>query len=107
MRGRAFAKRTTQIRDGDLQIAFVDGHMGPGGLEQVFSRYELSLFVSKCQKNIHCTASEVHLLGPEQQLAMSRAQSERTKIHDLVRFNWRHVSKSLLVRGAVFSITKW
>src|SRR5262245_38804881 len=90
MRGRTFAKRTTQIRDGDLQIAFVNADMGPGGLEQVFFRYELTLFVSKCQKNIHCAASEVHLLSPEQQLAMSREQSERTKIHNLVRFNWRH-----------------
>jgi hypothetical protein len=76
--------------------------MGPGGLEKVFPRYELSFFVSKCQKNIHCSASEVHLLSPEQQLAMSRAQSERTKIHDLVRFNCRHVSKSFLSEAPYF-----
>ena len=72
--------------------------MGPGGLEKAFFRYEISFFVSKCQKNIHCAASEVHLLSPEHQLAMTRAQSEWTKIHDLVGFNWRHLSLSAASR---------
>jgi hypothetical protein len=73
----------------------MDVDIRPRGLEKLFLRDQLPFPAGKGKKNVHCPTTEVNLLAPAEQFAMSPVESEWTKVHDLVWFCRHDVSKPL------------
>ena len=97
MGGRILAQRPAKGRHGDLQIAFMNKHIGPSRGEQLFRMHEGAVLLGKSLQDIHRSPAKPNFGAPAEQLAMLWVKPERTEGNDVALLFQRNASSTGVV----------